>query len=184
VIFGEWREERRLRRKAAAYTQTLHAEPREDDVAWLASAATGGDADRARWELRYARRALGLLVAQRDALDDRTGSAVAREILTALANDPNVGAGKARVAERQFNQRLRTYTDAIAARRAFGASGLALALMASAGVAVPPSEAELARGMAILDGYLAEANEALRRTFGVASLPENIPPSATLGEKA
>ena len=83
-LFARWRAERDLQRKADRYVERLVAEPGDDDVRWLAHAATRGDTDHARWELRYAKRALGLLTAERDALDDRTGSLVARA-LTAFA---------------------------------------------------------------------------------------------------
>ena len=61
--------------------RTLMSEPGPDDVDWLATRATRGDIDHARWELRYLRRALGVLVAQRDSLDDRTPSEVLRALL-------------------------------------------------------------------------------------------------------
>ena len=35
-----------------------------------------------------------------------------------------------------------------------------------------------ARPVRILSEYLEQANEALRRVFGTAALPENLPPSA------
>ena len=71
-LFSNWRAEWRQRRQAVAYTATLREELAEDDVQWLGAVALQGDMDRARWELRYARMALGLLAAERDALDDRT----------------------------------------------------------------------------------------------------------------
>ena len=53
-----------------------------------------------------------LLVAERDALDDRTGSLVAREMRQALQMDRSVAAGMVAVAERQFNQRLISFRTA------------------------------------------------------------------------
>ena len=85
MFFGRWRDDRDLQRKADTYVASLMREPAEADVEWLARTATRGDADHARWELRYARRALGLIVAQRDALDDKTGSDVARTLAVAMA---------------------------------------------------------------------------------------------------
>ena len=73
-LFARWRAERDLQRKAESFVAVLFREPGAADVQWLAEAATRGDADHALWELRYARRALGLIAAQRDALDDRTAS--------------------------------------------------------------------------------------------------------------
>ena len=68
----EWTLDREQRRRATTYVSALFAEPSEADVEWLSLHGTDCDTDHARWELRYARRALGLLGAQRDALDDRT----------------------------------------------------------------------------------------------------------------
>ncbi|MEJ7810498.1 MAG: hypothetical protein WKG32_08845, partial [Gemmatimonadaceae bacterium] len=116
----DWRADRALRGRAAAYVGILFEEPRDEDVTWLASHGAGGDADHARWELRYARRALGLLSAERDALDDRTASVVARALASALARDPHVAAGKLRVAERQLNARLRAYGEALGNREGAG----------------------------------------------------------------
>ena len=78
--------------------------------------ATRGDVDHARWELRYARRALGLIVAQRDALDDRTASIVARVISERMARDENIASEMAETAERQFNARLSAYRDGLGAK--------------------------------------------------------------------
>ena len=71
--FGKSKAAEQRRRAALAYVADASSEPDESDVAWLTAAAGDGDTDRARWELRYARRAFALLVAERDALDDRTG---------------------------------------------------------------------------------------------------------------
>ena len=60
MFFGRWREDRELQRKADAFVATLMREPASSDVEWLRNSATKGDGDHALWELRYARRALGL----------------------------------------------------------------------------------------------------------------------------
>ena len=91
-LWQEWLADRALRARADRYARTLAAEPAEDDARWLADVATHGDVDHARWELRYARRSLGLLSAERDALDDRTPSAVARAVLEALRGVPGIAA--------------------------------------------------------------------------------------------
>ena len=178
-FFTAWREQRRLRRSAAAYVQGLVAEPDADDVSWLTAVATRGDADRARWELRYARRAAGLLSAERDALDDRTASAVARELGESWGSDRNIAAGKRHMAERQFNARLLALGEAIAARSSTEptATRIGRALLMAAG-AVSPGAPDIDRAGALITRYLEQANESLRRLFGTASLPENVPPSA------
>jgi len=115
-FFAAWRDQRRLRRNAALYVQSLLEEPDTNDVGWLSDVATRGDVDRARWELRYARRASGLLSAERDALDDRTASAVARELADGWSRDRNIAAGMRQTAEQQFNARLRMLSQALTAR--------------------------------------------------------------------
>jgi hypothetical protein len=178
-FFAAWREQRRLRRNASVYVVSLLAEPEADDVAWLSEAATRGDADRARWELRYARRAAGLLSAERDALDDRTASAVAHEIAGGWAKDRNIAAEMRHAAEQQFNARLRALGHAMTARSSPEPTGTRLgrALLAAAG-AMGPSSSDVDRAGAIVSRYLEQANESLRRVFGTATLPDNVPPSA------
>ncbi|HET9424404.1 MAG TPA: hypothetical protein VFO55_03460 [Gemmatimonadaceae bacterium] len=180
MFFGRWREDRDLERKADSYVGTLMREPADADVEWLARTATKGDADHARWELRYARRALGLIVAQRDALDDKTGSAVARVLADAMARDRSVDASTIEIAERQFNARMSAYRDGLDSR----ASGIPVTtrlgqtLFAFSGGAFRDAKDDVARGGELLTSYAAEANEALRAAFGTAQLPENVPPSA------
>ena len=184
-FWRRWQEDRALRRRAASYIAALQHEPGDDDVRWLATNGTGGDVDHARWELRYARRALGLLAAERDALDDRTASLVARELEAALGRDTNIDATKLGVVAKQFNARLRAYGEALSIRggEPTGAR-LGRALLAFAGVAKDAPEAAVARAGEVLATYLGDANEALRREFGVASLPENVPPSAAQGSSS
>ena len=178
-FFAAWQEQRRLRRNAANYVQSLLSEPEPDDVAWLSDVATRGDADRARWELRYARRAAGLMSAERDALDDRTASAVAHEIGESWSRDHNIAAGMRHAAEKQFNARLRALVQAMTARSSPEPTGTRLgkALLTAAG-SPSPAKTDVDRAGAIVSAYLEQANESLRRVFGTATLPENVPPSA------
>ena len=161
------------------YVSSLLAEPEAEDVAWLAECATRGDADRARWELRYARRAAGLLSAERDALDDRTASAVAREIGESWSKDRNIAAGMRHAAEQQFNARLRVLGQALNARSSPEPTGTRLgkALLTAAGSSFP-SRQDVDRAGSVVSRFLEQANEALRKAFGTAYLPENVPPSA------
>jgi len=184
-FFAAWRDQRRLRRNAALYVQSLVQDPDAADVSWLSEVATRGDSDRARWELRYARRVCGQLVAERDALDDRTASAVAREIADGWAKDRNVAAGMRHTAEQQFTARLRALGQALTARSSPEPTGARLgrALLVAAGLD-SPSARDIDRGGAIVARYLEQANEALRRAFGTATLPENLPPSAVQGPGA
>ena len=184
ALFSRWRAERELKRKAERYVATLMAEPGLDDVNWLASQATRGDMDHARWELRYAKRALGLLAAQRDALDDRTGSVVARTLDEAFARDANIATDMLDVAERQFNARLAAYRDVLGARGGGALQPrLGQTLFAFAGGAFRHVDDNITRAGALVSGYLAEANAALRDAFGAASLPENVSPSSLASGK-
>lgn len=183
TLFARWRAERDFQRKAERFVERLLVEPEDDDVRWLALAATRGDTDHARWELRYARRSLGLLTAERDALDDRTGSAVARALAIATLRDPQVAPEMHEIAERQFNARLSAYRDALSARAgAATGSRLGQTLFAFAGGSFRQVDENIVRGGELMGRYLTEANAALRDTFGKASLPENIPPSALVGK--
>ena len=178
-LFARWRAERERQRKASAFVAALFVEPAEADVTWLATNASRGDVDHARWELRYARRALGLLAAQRDALDDLTASVVAKEISEGFARDRHIAAGMLETAERQFNARLSAYRDGLAARAGAPTQvRMGQTLFAFAGGSFRGQDENILRAGDLLARYLAEANEALRARFGTASLPEHVPPSA------
>lgn len=167
-----WTLDRDQRRRASSYVTALFIEPAEDDVAWLSEHGTDCDTDHARWELRYARRALGLLAAQRDALDDRTASLVAAALARELANDPAVAPGKIRMAERQLNARLSAYGDALMNREGEGSGWhLGRALLEFAGHRDAARPEIVAHAGDLLARYMGEANEALRKSFGAATLP-------------
>lgn len=177
-LFGKWRAARQLGRKAERYVEALIAEPAAEDVSWLAGTATRGDDDHARWELRYARRAIGLLVAQRDALDDRTASLVARALGDAFDRDDRIDQDRRDLAERQFNARLSAYRDALGARGADAPIRLGQTLLAFAGGSFRRVDDNVRRGGDVMTTYERQANETLREVFGAAALPENLPPSA------
>jgi hypothetical protein len=178
-VFARWRAERDLQRRAGTYVEALFREPDSADVEWLAATATRGDADHARWELRYARRAMGLIAAQRDALNDRTASIVARAITESLARDQNIASAMAETAERQFNARLSAYRDGLAAKAGAPTQiRMGQTLFAFSGGSFRKQDANIERAGELLARYLGEANDALREAFGAAILPENLPPSA------
>jgi hypothetical protein len=179
--FARWRAERDLQRNAAVFVAALFVDPAASDVEWLANAATRGDADHAAWELRYARRALGLIAAQRDALNDRTASIVAAAMSDAFARDPNIAADMRDTSDRQFNARLSAYRDGLAAKA--GAPTpirMGQTLLAFAGGSFKAHDANVVRAGELLAAYLAEANASLRATFGPAELPEDVRPSAVI----
>ena len=179
-----WRDRRALRGAAETYTRAAWSEPDDADVRWLADLATGGDEDHARWELRYCRRALALVTAEREALDDRTVSAVAHALVERLHRDRSVAAERVPMAERQFNLRLTRYRDALRERGAGGPSErLASALLAVAGGGHPVATVD-PRATALVESFVAAAREQLRTCFGVAQLPEHVRPSeAALGTR-
>ena len=82
-------------------------------------------------------------------------------------------------AEQQFNARLRALGQAMSARSSPEPTGARLgkALLTAAGLSFP-TKPDIERAGAIVSRYLEQANEALRKAFGTAVLPENVPPSA------
>ena len=177
-LFATFRDDRTLLRRSAAFADSLMAEPADTDVAWLTEKATRGDVDHARWELRYLRRALGILVAQRDALDDRTPSSVLRALVDRMERDRNVDPELRELAERQFNARLSAYRDAFTSR-GHGTPGLRVAqnLLAFAGGPIRSGDPVVQRGAALVEETLTSANTLLRATFGEPELPEDVKPS-------
>lgn len=178
-LFARWRSEREGLRRAALYVDHVMSEPPEADVAWLADVATGGDLDHALWELRYVRRSLGLLAAERDALDDRTGSTVAKVLAERMAIDPAIAPEMRETAQLQFNARLREYRDILQSRPgAPVGQRLGRMLLAFAGGPIGIGHAAVDRAGEILGRYLAEANDRLRDAYGAAALPDDVAPSA------
>jgi hypothetical protein len=177
-MWGRWRAGRVRRERATSFVHYLLTEPAAADVAWLALYGTSGDVDHAEWELRYARRAAGLIVAGRDALDDRTASVVSAVLLEATHDDPNIDAAKRDVAAHQFNVRLTAYRDALAARDSPfpTATRLGRVLLHFAGQHAPEAQAISGAGDRVTR-YLVEAHEALEQSFGAANLPEDVRPS-------
>jgi hypothetical protein len=177
-LFRSFRDDRALQRGSASYVSTLMEEPAATDVDWLATSATRGDADHAVWELRYLRRALGILVAQRDALDDRTPSEVLRTLASRMERDPHVDGDLRELADRQFNARLSAYRDAFTLR-GHGTPALRVAqnMLAFAGGPIRADDPVVVRGAALVADWLAAAADALRASFGTAELPEDVPPS-------
>lgn len=172
-MLGEWRAARERRRRSASYLDALLHAPDAPDVTWLEGLCGSGDI--ARRELALARRAIGLIVAERDALDDRTASDVAHQLAAVLDREvretPAMG--------REWAERWRSYTAALAVRgeAESPSARLARVLLAGAGVLEPRTD-DLVRATAFVVATRARANEALRSVFGVASLPEDVRPSA------
>lgn len=157
----------------------LQAEPSPDDVAWLASLMLRRDDDHARWEWRYARLALGVLVAERDALNDRIAQLVAQAVTGSFARDPNVAADRLDIAVGQFQARLAAYRAAMAKRdgREPLEARLAREILTFAGAITGDHAGAIARAGGVLGTMMTEAADALRSAFGTASLPEDVAPS-------
>lgn len=178
-FFSRLSQRRALRRKARNFVRTLHAEPSESDVAWLASIDPGGDEDHAAWELRYARLALGVLAAERDALDDSVPAAIAHAAAESLSSDRRIAAAMLPLAERQFGSRLATYREAAARRHAGDPldQRLGRTLLEFTSHAEVPDQRAVDRAGRIAQGYMRNASTALVSVFGRASLPEDVRPS-------
>jgi hypothetical protein len=111
-LLRHWRLARERQLSAERYAELLMAPPPEALVAHLAS-VTDGDEDHAAWEWRYARRALGVLVAEQDAQDDRTVRDIAAALGERLEADPDVAEARRALARAQFNERLAAYRGAV-----------------------------------------------------------------------
>lgn len=174
-----WRESRERERRTRTVIEGFRREPDEADAQWLADAAANGDLDHARWELRYARAALGLIVAQRDALDDRTAADLSRAYLISLDDDPRIATDRRDLVERQFNERLQAYREAMFLRGGTvqAADRVGRCLLAFASDGARTAGAPLAYAIELLQKYADEAAEQLRTAYGEASLPDDVPPS-------
>lgn len=172
-MIADWLAARERRRRAARYLDALLTPPDAADVQWLASIAL--NAKVAERELVFAHRAIGLIVAERDALDDRTASDVAHQLAEVVARE----ARAERDVGRAWAERWRTYAATLAVRgdSESPAARLARVLLGSAGVTNPTTE-QVVRATQFVLAVRARANEALRAVFGVASLPDDVRPSA------
>jgi hypothetical protein len=95
-----------------------------------------------------------------------------------MQKDPNVDPTLRDLAERQFNARLGAYRDAFTSR-GHGTPALRLAqnMLAFAGGPIRGDDPVVQRGAELVTEAIASANEALRESFGVVELPEDVSPS-------
>lgn len=174
--------EREWERRASSFVSTLMSEPEPDAVDRLA-ALGDRDADHARWELRYLRRAIGLLIAGRDALDDRTASMVGQALAKAVEHDPSAAPAMRALSATHFNTRLRTYRDLMGQR---GASRTPVDRIGAALVGYAGGQGGSDHGPwpgSWVATELDRCNEALRHEFGTVELPDDVAPSALLSPK-
>lgn len=172
-------ERRNWRRRARTYVRVLQREPAESDVRWLAELEPRQDLDHARWELRYARLALGQIEAERAALDDRAPAVVAHALVASMEGDPRVAAGMLETAQGQLSIRLRRYREAMNRRadREPLATRLGRELLSFTCGGRTREPATVERAGELLRRYSGEFNLALQEVFGRAELPEDIRPS-------
>jgi hypothetical protein len=163
-------------RRGAAYVTTLMQEPDAESVARL-SALGDQDPARAAMELRLLRRSLGLLIAGRDSLDDRTASVVGSALTVAMEADAATPASERARTVSQFNVRLRLYRDLMGSR---GSGRTPVAQLGEALVGFAggrPGHADASLATELVASELDRCNDALRDAFGAADLPSDIAPS-------
>ncbi len=182
-FWDAWRASRQIRRAADRYAEESWAEPSAEDVRWLAREVAAGDEDHAAWELRYLRRALAQLVAERDGLDDRTGAAVAAALAERLRNDRGIARERLSIAERQSNLRLSRYRETMRERGGGPLAGRLAAALVQVTAPGRPRRVEEPELTALVERELAESQERLREIFGVAALPEDIRPSDAVNRR-
>lgn len=172
-LWSDWQAARDRRRRVDQYLARVLHTPSAADIAWLE--AGGAPHAVAARELDFARRAVGLIVSERDALDDLTAADVAHQLAPAIAaearRDPEAG--------RLWAERWRAYSATLAVRGSTDGPAVRLArvLLAGAGVDAP-SDALLQRATRHVVDARTDLNEVLRATFGSVSLPEDVRPSA------
>jgi len=172
-LIANWKAARERRRLADAFLRRLLVPSEPHVVAWLASQCN--DEAVAVRELTFARRAVGLTAAGRDALDDRTASDVARAMAPHLETEARQSSRGAD----EWTARWQAYRSALAARGVTDTPTVRFAriLLAGAGVDAPTPDT-LAQAVDVMQAFRGQANDALRASFGAASLPDDIRPSA------
>lgn len=175
-LWAKWRAQRERSRRASTYLGQLLRSPEQADITWLAS--LGVPEAVAVRELTFGKRAIGLIVAERDALDDRTASDVAHQLAPVISREARATAS----IDREWGERWRAYTAALAVRGNVEspATRLARVLLGGGGIGEPTAE-QLVRATQFVNDTRGAANVALRDVFGVASLPDDIRPSALRG---
>ncbi len=174
-LLSDWRIARDRRRRAMVYLSAITPALTTTDTGWLSAMAPAAGEGHIVRELQFAQRAVGLIVAERDALDDRTASDVAHQLASVI----NLEARQNADIGREWSERWRAYTSALAARGSTEAPAARLArvLMTAAGVRAPTTD-QIVRATQHVQSVRGAANAALRMAFGEASLPDDIPPSA------
>lgn len=168
-----WRAARERRRRATYFAGRCADAPPVEWLAWCEELC--GDPHRARQELALAMRAIGLIVAERDALDDRTVSEVARAMAPMLAREVSDTPERAAA----WGVRWRAYGEAVNRRGVVEAPPYRLGRVLLAAVGIDaPDDAQLRRAATAVGEMRDRLNAELRRAFGEARLPDDVRPSA------
>lgn len=172
-IWTDWQAARARRQRVELY---LNQVLRDVDTAVVPGLVTAADSEKVvQREIAFARRAIGLIVAERDALDDQTAADVSHQLAPVVSaesrRDPETG--------RLWAERWRGYTAALAARGSQETPVMRLArvMLDGAGVSNPSAEL-LQQATRFVQETRGALNESLRTAFGAASLPEDVRPSA------
>lgn len=155
------------RQRAERFVRALALPLPDAEWAWIE--ALGVPAAIARREGMWAVRAVGLIVASRDALDDQTVAEVTHALERATVADAGWSDRQAQYLEAHG---MRGTGDPVVRR-------LARVLLAAAGATDAPESLEVAA--AFLMRQRVRINGELGQAFGVAQLPEDRPPSAARG---
>lgn len=170
-VLAEWRAARERRNRASQFIEAVRHAAEAQGLPWIMTRAQ--NPGEARFELTDAVRAIALIVAERDSLDDRTAADVAHLVSEQATRDAgSTGASR-------WSNRWRAYSQSLAARGdgEAPASRFARNMLDGATVASPTAD-ELRDATVWVQTVRERANEALRTAFGAASLPEDRPPSS------
>jgi hypothetical protein len=142
-------------------------------VHWLAS--IGVPVPLAVQEITFAMRAIGVIVAERDALDDRTASDVVQQLALVIRREPSGDEDRRHL----WAERWRAYSASLAVRGSEESptTRVARVFLVAAGIAAPSGE-QLLRATHFIAHTRSAANDALRDVFGAAALPDHVRPSA------
>lgn len=168
-----WRAARDRRRRLSVYLDQVLRAPTPGQLDWLSTCAEPARA--AERELLFLRRALGLLVAEQDTLDDRTLSEVAHHLAPVLQSEsrsePAIG--------QLWVERWHQYRQTVAVRGVaeMPAARMARVLLSAAGIPAPTGE-QLRTAMQVVTDTRLQLNTTLRHAFGGRDLPIDVRPSA------
>jgi hypothetical protein len=102
----------------------------------------------------------------------------------ALQMDRGVAAGMVAVAERQLGQRLTSFRTAFSERSSSESADTRVARLLLDRLGVRDVTANVGQAATIVRKYHEASQQALRREFGIASVPEDQPPSEWPGRSS